>query len=293
LTKVNVTGTQALIDACKHCGVKQFILTSSSSVVYSGQDILDIDETTPYASQGYNVYTDSKIAQEKIVLAAATSEFATCALRPSSIYGPRDALLIPQMYVAAKQGRMKFTLGSGKNLYSFTFVRNASYAHLLAADKLANGNAADRSSVSGQAFFINNGKDTPFWQFASDLCYGAAGYRPTMRIPYAVFFCIVFLIDIVFKTLGLIGIKGEPPVEFSYDKLAYLTSNRTFKCDKAVKLLGYKPPYTEEEGLKIGLEYFHKNPPKMPESKGKGKLIFIILGLVVAFVSYFLFFMRK
>lgn len=67
LERVNIRGTRTLIEACKECGVKRLILTSSASVVYSGtSDILDVDESMPYATKGYNFYTDTKIAQEKV-----------------------------------------------------------------------------------------------------------------------------------------------------------------------------------------------------------------------------------
>jgi nucleoside-diphosphate-sugar epimerase len=66
---VNIDGTQTLLDACKEVTtVKTFVLVSSASVVYEGKDVNNADEKRPYASKGYNPYTDSKIAQEKVRL---------------------------------------------------------------------------------------------------------------------------------------------------------------------------------------------------------------------------------
>lgn len=69
LKLVNIDGTKTLLEACKSVpSVKTFVLISSASVVYEGVDVNNADESRPYASKGYNAYTDSKIAQEKVII---------------------------------------------------------------------------------------------------------------------------------------------------------------------------------------------------------------------------------
>lgn len=55
---------------------------------------------------------------------------ATVALRPSGIFGEGDPLLVPLTVAKAKEGKMNFIIGSGKNLMDFTYVGNVAQAHL-------------------------------------------------------------------------------------------------------------------------------------------------------------------
>ena len=72
-----------------------------------------------------------QILGEKLVLAAnGRGGLATVALRPSGIFGEGDPLLVPLTVAKAKEGKMKFIIGSGENLMDFTYVGNVAQAHL-------------------------------------------------------------------------------------------------------------------------------------------------------------------
>lgn len=55
---------------------------------------------------------------------------ATVALRPSGIFGEGDPLLVPIAVAKAKEGKMKYIIGDGKNLMDFTYVGNVAQAHI-------------------------------------------------------------------------------------------------------------------------------------------------------------------
>ena len=72
-----------------------------------------------------------QVLGEKLVLAAnGRGGLATVALRPSGIFGEGDPLLVPLTVAKAKEGKMKFIIGSGENLMDFTYVGNVAQAHL-------------------------------------------------------------------------------------------------------------------------------------------------------------------
>jgi sterol-4alpha-carboxylate 3-dehydrogenase (decarboxylating) len=52
------------------------------------------------------------------------------------IFGPGDNQFWPSLIKVAQEGKSKFQIGDGKNLFDFTFVDNVAYAHILASDKL-------------------------------------------------------------------------------------------------------------------------------------------------------------
>lgn len=59
--KVNVQGTQTIVDACKQEGVKKLIFTSSAGTVYNGVDLINVDERMPFPEQSLDPYNVTKV----------------------------------------------------------------------------------------------------------------------------------------------------------------------------------------------------------------------------------------
>lgn len=258
LHKVNIEGSNVLLSCCKRApSVKNLILTSSASVVYSGNDVLNGDENTPYATKGYNPYTDSKIAQEKILLAANEKEeygnVKIVSIRPASIFGERDPLLFPNLIETAKQGRTKFRVGSRDNDNDFTYVKNVTHGLMLAAENI--------DKVAGQAFFITNDEPIPFWDFIGLVWEDYGKTKPTIAIPlnmmWAIGMTLVFICWLIrVMTVGFV--KLEVPASLSPEKLSYMYTFRTHNISKAKELLGYKPLLNMEQARKKTMEWFMK-----------------------------------
>lgn len=73
-----------------------------------------------------------QIEGERLVLAAngANGTLATCAIRPSGIFGEGDATFFPTLVAKARQGKLKYYIGNGRNLVEFTYVGNVAQAHI-------------------------------------------------------------------------------------------------------------------------------------------------------------------
>lgn len=139
----------------------------------------------------------------------------------------------------------------GKNEYDFTYVRNVSYAHILAAETMYQNKQA-----SGQAYFVTNNERILFWTFLGDISEAFGGPRPKFAIPHAIFYVICLLIAFIYWIINLVGFNAKVPLDVSFDKLAYFTYNRTFSSDKAARLLGYKPKYSVKQGFDEAVKYF-------------------------------------
>jgi sterol-4alpha-carboxylate 3-dehydrogenase (decarboxylating) len=151
--KVNVGGTQNVIDACIENGVKRLIFTSTASVVFSGSDVVYADETHPIPTRFMDSYAESKSTAERLVLAAnGRGVLLTCSIRPHAIFGPRDPTFFPAIIANARKPFF-MRIGDGRNISDFTYVENAAYAHILAMERLVPG-----SPVAGAAYFITNGE---------------------------------------------------------------------------------------------------------------------------------------
>ena len=55
---------------------------------------------------------------------------ATCALRPSGIFGEHDPLFVPSLVNNARKGKMKYIIGKGTNMMEWTYVGNVAQAHI-------------------------------------------------------------------------------------------------------------------------------------------------------------------
>lgn len=87
---VNVEGAKATVEACIQAGVRRLILTSSTAVIFKGEDLLDVTEEHPYPEEHEyrSYYALSKALGEKIVIHANGKDgLYTTAIRPSGIIG--------------------------------------------------------------------------------------------------------------------------------------------------------------------------------------------------------------
>lgn len=62
MTAVNVDGTRHVIQACQRQRVPKLVYISSASVVWEGRDLLDVDETAPYALSYQDFYGKTKVS---------------------------------------------------------------------------------------------------------------------------------------------------------------------------------------------------------------------------------------
>jgi nucleoside-diphosphate-sugar epimerase len=261
---VNVRGTYNVVEACRHNGVRRLVYTSSASVVFTGADLDGVDEASaPYAAKPHDHYTATKIEGERIVLAANDARLATCALRPSGIFGEGDTVMVPTMVRQAKAGKMKYIIGTGRNLWDLTYVGNVAQAHVLAAEKLAVGSAA-----AGEAFFITNQEPVPFWTFTGDLLEGLGYDRPSKRLPLGLILTLAMLFEYVIRPLlsPIVRLSSD----FTVFRVRIVTRQRAFSADKARRLLGYTPEVSVAEGLRRTVAHFAHLRNGAAEAAGGG-----------------------
>jgi len=251
---VNVDGTRNVVDACVKCKVPSLVYTSSASVVFDGKDLFLADEkATPYAAKPLDFYTLTKIEGEKVVLEAnGKGGVATCALRPSGIFGEYDLLTVPTTVEKARAGKLKYILGDGKNMMDWTYAGNVAAAHLAAADVL--GAKGVGSKAAGNAYFVTNDDPRPFWGFMGDLCDGLGYGRPRIHLPVGVILFIAYIMQYII--IPLLSPIKRLETDFTPFRIIVASSNRTFSCARAKNDLGYRPTVDMDEALKRTLKHF-------------------------------------
>ncbi|MBW1821277.1 MAG: NAD-dependent epimerase/dehydratase family protein, partial [Deltaproteobacteria bacterium] len=243
--KTNVTGTEKVIAACNRHNISKLVYTSSPSVVFNGMDMEGVNESVPYSARYHAHYPKTKAMAEQFVIKASSDKLKTVILRPHLIWGPGDNHLIPR--IIAKSKRLK-KIGSGKNLVDTIYIANAADAHILAAENL------DKNpEISGNVYFISQGKPVPLWDMINAILK-AAGLGP---VKGSISKQSAWLVGSAFEFLyKILYIKKEPPMtRFVADELA---TSHWFDISAARRDLGYSPRVPMEEGLRLLEDWLKK-----------------------------------
>ncbi|KAM7468332.1 hypothetical protein LguiB_015894 [Lonicera macranthoides] len=159
-----------------------------------------------------DTYAATKAEGEALVIKSnGKNGLQTCCIRPSSIFGPGDKLLVPSLVAAARAGKSKFIIGNGNNMNDFTYVENVAHAHICAELALASsGEVAER----------------------------AAGEFASIKIPAFVMMPIAHIVEQTYKLLEPYRMKVP---QLTPLRIRFLSCSRTFNCSKANDRLGYTP----------------------------------------------------
>jgi 2-alkyl-3-oxoalkanoate reductase len=243
---INYQGTKHLIESGRARGVKQFIYTSTPSVVFNQDDLLGVDEKYPYATKFLNAYSETKTMAEKFVLEQNDgSEFLTCAIRPHLIWGPGDPHLFPRIIQKGKLGKLRI-VGNGDNLVDIIYVENAAIAHVQAFEHLRPG-----SAVCGQAYFVGQERAVNLWDFINQVL----GYVKVDPVVNSIEVSRAYKLGWALEKLyGFLGIKKPEPPMTRFVALN-LGKSHYFSHEKAKRDFGYLPRVSIEEGLKRTFSY--------------------------------------
>lgn len=238
--ETNVVGTRNVIAGCRTHAVTRLVHTSSPSVTFDGRPQESIDESAGYARRWLAHYPHSKALAEKEVLGANTRDgLRTCALRPHLIWGPRDGHLVPRLIDRARKGSL-MQVGSGTNRIDITYVENAAWAHIQAAESLGkNGGPA------GKAYFVSQGEPIVCWEWIGELLSLARLPYPRRHISYPTAYRVGALFELAYTVMRR---SDEPRMtRFLAGQLAL---SHYFDLSAARRDFGYAPVVSIEEGMR-------------------------------------------
>ncbi|MEE4177063.1 MAG: NAD-dependent epimerase/dehydratase family protein [Bacteroides sp.] len=235
--RVNVLGTQHVINACIKHKVRKLIYTSSASVVFDGSDIEGGNESLSYPARPVSNYTSTKAQAEQLVINANSESLKTIALRPHLIWGPGDTQLVPKIIQRARSGRLRKP-GRKDHLIDTTFIDNFIDAQILAFEKLS-----INPVLGGRAFFITNGEPVYIWDFINSVIQASG--LPTIQktVPKSLALLLAIVLE---KTHQVLRLKKEPYLtRFVIDELC---THHWFDISAAKRDLDYIPRISNREG---------------------------------------------
>lgn len=236
----NVTATEVLLAAARANGVRQFVFISSPSAVmdYDGGDLIGVDESLPYPTRFLNLYSETKAAAERAVLAANGDGFTTCALRPRAIWGPGDRSgPIVRLLGRARIGKLPNLSGGRSVLASLCHVDNIVDAVVKAAE-------SDR--VGGKAYFVADAEVTDIWSYMAQVAPEFGFTMPDRAANLRVVTAAVRVLDAVWR-MPWLATRWSPPL--SMYVLALMSRSATFDTGAAARDFGYLPVIDRDGGM--------------------------------------------
>jgi dihydroflavonol-4-reductase len=238
LERINVAGTQSVIEACVRGGVRRLVYFSSIHAYQ--QEPLDqpLTEDRPLLSRGTQLppYERSKAAAERLVRQARERGLETVIIIPTAIFGPND--FRPSYLGEALQllatGRLPALVQGG---YDWVDVRDVVKGTLLAA----------RLGKSGARYILSG-----HWRSLMEVARTTADITghpaPLMAVP-------IWLADLVQPAMAkLAQLNGAQPL-YTKVMLAAMRSNRQISHNRATQELGYAPRCFEDT-LRDTLNWF-------------------------------------
>lgn len=238
--QTNVVGTQNIVEAALESGVEGFIYTSTPSVVFGDQDLINAKQQTPYPQKYKSRYAKSKAMAEKFVLSLDQKKMKTTALRPHLIFGPGDKNIIPRLVAKARSQKLKM-VGDGKNLVDVIHVKNAVHAHLMALEKIQ----LTPSPIAGRAYFLGQEKPVVLWDFINQILQHYQIKKVEKKISFKAAYTIGALMEFILSSFRIFHL--DPPMtRFVAMQLA---KSHYFDHQHAFEQLGYQPKITLDRVL--------------------------------------------
>ena len=226
--KVNVGGTQNIVQASANAGVERLVHVSSIAI-YGYSIDLDIvtEETTPRSSA--NPYNITKLEAEKVLRDEAEKlGLSYSILRPGMIYGPRSNMWTHNMFRLAKSG---WFVGDGSGFCYPIFVDDVVDMMLV---------LATHPNAHQEAFnCVNN--PLPTWREFLGEYTQLAGNHNWRSIPTVILRMLAPFMELFMQA------RGTPQ---DIPRVIELIQKRIpYSMAKAEKLLNWKPPTKLHDGI--------------------------------------------
>ncbi|XP_072048390.1 NADPH-dependent 3-keto-steroid reductase Hsd3b5-like [Amphiura filiformis] len=263
LQRVNVKGTENVIQACINSNTERLVFTSSVDAFLPPEPFSTPEVTEEQVPKPHKFlmgpYAESKFNANKLVLEANNKflkngkKLKTCALRIPFSYGEGDVQAKNYIRDAAKQKKL-YLLGGDENIVQKIYAGNAAWAHVLAVHKLLSPDSA--FSPAGKSIFI--GDHTPFMSFSSHYKKFArrSGIAIGPAIPIKVLYLISGFVDCVAWVLSPIY---SLRVQMKWSGVSFVCNNYTVSWELSRRCLGYSPIFSYKDSVERSWVYLKEN----------------------------------
>lgn len=241
----DVDGTSNLLEAAHQCHAERFIHISSTAV-YGIPDHHPLYENDKLDGVGH--YGKAKIMAEEVCLEYRKKGMTVSILRPKSFVGPERLGVFALLYDWAKDGRGFPMIGNGKNLYQLLDVEDLCEAIYLCTT-LGKEDVNDTFNIGAKKF--KTMKED--YQAVLDV----AGYgKKIVPLPAA---------PVIWTLRFLEALKISPLYKWVYETAS---KDSFVSIEKAEKVLGYKPKFSNQDALVRNFNWYLENIDKIHGQSG-------------------------
>lgn len=238
---VNHLGTKNLLEACERYnpGIEKFILVSSQAAAGPSPDGRPVVEgDTPHPVSDYG---KSKLCAEDEVR-GYKDRFPVVILRPSCVYGPRDADVY-ELFRWASRG-LTLEIAGGDRYLNLCYVEDLTAALLL---------AGELGTESGSVYFVAENRSYSMSDFRTLLLSTGGVKARTITLPYGA----AYLMGLV-SEIGSLFTKR--PALANRQKVRE-AAQRYWLCDvgKIEHDLRFRAEYPLQKGLELTWQWYRKN----------------------------------
>lgn len=250
---VNVGGTQHVLDAARHHGVKRVVHCSTAGVHGEVEEIPAHEDS---AFRPGDIYQETKLEGERLAAAAFADGLPGVVFRPVGIYGPGDLRFL-KLFKTIRSGQFRM-FGSGKVLYHLTYI-----------DDLVDGiiRCGTSPNALGRVYLLAGPRYTTIEELARHVAEAMNVPPPRGSLPLWPLLGAAAMCELVCRGLGV-----EPPLHRR--RIDFFRKDRAFSIARAQQELGYKPRVDLAEGLARTAQWYIDRgylPPSVHMADGSAK----------------------
>jgi nucleoside-diphosphate-sugar epimerase len=245
IMSTDVQGTRNVIDSAQKHGVERFIHISSTAV-YGVPDHHPLYETDKMV--GVGPYGKAKILAEQVVEEYRAKGMCAPTIRPKSFIGPERLGIFAILYDWAKSGKNFPILGSGNNLYQYLDVEDLCDAIYLCA-------TLDKDKVN-ETFNIGARHFKTVKQDFQAVLDKAGFGKKVIAFPEGPAIAALRFLE---------ALKISPVYAWVYETVG---KESFVSIEKAEKVLGYNPKYSNTDALLRNFQWYQDNEHKFKGATG-------------------------
>mmetsp|Transcript_4790 Transcript_4790/g.6322 ORF Transcript_4790/g.6322 Transcript_4790/m.6322 type:complete len:423 (-) Transcript_4790:375-1643(-) len=247
---VNFGGTKNIIEACRNKKVLRLVNSSSPSTRFDGSDIEGLrEDELEFPEKFLELYAETKVyAEQEVTKANDPPNFYTTSVAPHQVYGPHDALFLPNLLEVMGNGRLRI-FGKGDNKISVCYVDNYCHGLMCGADALY-----DNSPALAKFYIVTDGPEVYFWKMINE-----AGMAMGFKDLYAKFHLPYFFLMGLAHICDFVGYLLNKKFKLKPFNVKMLVIHRYFSIENAKRDLKYEPVIPHETAWKGTIEWFLQN----------------------------------
>ena len=223
--RVNVGGTQIVVDAAIQLGVRRLVLFSTIAVYGPSQGDVLTEDSVPRPD---TYYAQTKLAAESIVLGARRADRKPLGtvLRLGAVYGPRIKGNYQRLLHSLARGRF-VPIGTGLNRRTLVYDKDAAAATVL---------AMQHPAAAGRIYNVSDGEFHTLNEIIAAMCAALGRRPPRLSLPAGP----VRLVAGILEDAGRLVGQPSPFVRATVDKYTedIAVSSRRIQIE-----LGFAPEY--------------------------------------------------